>query len=228
MHRGERWLFKLFFSLELSSEMCWQVLSIDCVFQVIHKAGKEGGPHPLTRSTHTLEEDAASLWDQDKLPAFAIFKADQKNFYPDPFPDRCTQQAASNISVNPRLSQDAQNKRKRQHFLFPYGPTTSGLCRKSSSFLLLPLTRARTEVVYIAHSRGRGRGRTKVNKSPKSKVSWWKKGFRHRRLLRSNKRLSCFDSDFPSQLHLYLEWLRIAAPHVVGTSLNSHICPKKL
>lgn len=137
MHRGETWLFKLFFSpLELSGEMCWQVLSIDCVFQVIHEAGRHGGPHSLTKSEHMLEEEAASLWDQDKLPAFAIFKADQKKCYPDTHPDRCTQQAASNSLVNPRLSWDAQNKRKRrkrQPSLFPYGPTASGLYRKRSS-----------------------------------------------------------------------------------------------
>lgn len=77
MHRGEGWLFKIFFSpLELSSEMCWQVLSIDHVFQVIHKAGKHRAPHSFTKSKSILEEEAASLWDQDKLPAFAIFKAD--------------------------------------------------------------------------------------------------------------------------------------------------------
>lgn len=74
------------------------------------------------KSTRMLEKDAASLWDQDKLPAFAIFKAEQGknkiNFYPDTFPDRCTQQAASNSSVNRRMSQGAQNKRKRQPFLF--------------------------------------------------------------------------------------------------------------
>lgn len=63
-------------------------------------------------------------------------------------------------------------------FFFPYGTTASGLCKKSSSFLLLSLTRARTGAVYIANSRGRGRGRRKVNRSPKSKVSWWKKGFK--------------------------------------------------
>lgn len=133
MHRGERWLFKLFFSpLELSGEMCWQVLSIDCVFQVIHKAGKHRGSHSLTKSKRILEEEAASLWDQDKLPAFAIFKADQKKCYPDTHRDRCTQQAASNTLVNPRLSWDAQNKRKRQPSLFPYGPTASGLYKNRS------------------------------------------------------------------------------------------------
>lgn len=30
------------------------------------------------KSTRMLEKDAASLWDQDKLPAFAIFKAEQE------------------------------------------------------------------------------------------------------------------------------------------------------
>lgn len=159
-----------------------------------------------------LEADAASLWDQDKLPAFAIFKADQKKFYLATFPDRCIQQAASNSLVNSRLSQDVQNKRQRQPFLCPCGPTASGLCKKSSNFLLLSLTRAMTEVVYIAHGRGRGRGKRKVNRSPKSKVSWWKKGFRQCQFLRSNKRLSCFYSDFPSELHPYLVWLCIAAP----------------
>jgi len=130
---------------------------------------------------------------------------------------------ASNILVDPRLSQDAQNKRKRQSFLFPSGSTASGLCRKSSSFLLLSLTRARTEVVYIAH--GRGRSRRKENRSPKSKVSWWKKGFRQSQLLHSSKTLSCFDSGCPLELHPYLGWLCIAA---VGTSQNSCICPEKL
>lgn len=138
MHRGERWLFKLFFPpLELSGEMCWQVLSIDCVFRVNHKAGKHGGPYSLTKSKSMLEEEAASLWDQDKPTAFAIFKADQKKCYPDTYLDRCTQQAASNSLVNPRLSWHAQNKRKRQPSLFPYGPTASDLHKKRSS---LPIT----------------------------------------------------------------------------------------
>lgn len=88
-------------------------------------------------------------------------------------------------------------------FFFPYGTTASGLCKKSSSFLLLSLTRARTGAVYIANSRGRGRGRRKVNRSPKSKVSWWKKGFKQCWLLYCNKRLSCFDSDFPLA-HCYI------------------------
>lgn len=45
-------------------------------------------------------------------------KKNKIKFYPDTFPDRCTQQAASNSSVNRRMSQGAQNKRKRQPFLF--------------------------------------------------------------------------------------------------------------
>lgn len=42
--------------------------------------------------------------------------------------------------------------------------------------------------------RRRGRGRRKGNGNLKSKVSWWKKGFRQ---CHSNKKLSCFGSDFP-------------------------------
>lgn len=74
----------------------------------------------------------------------------------------------SNSLANPRLSQDVQNKRKRQPFLSPYGPPAPGLCRKSSSSLLLSLTRVRTEVVYIDNGRGRSRGRRKGNRSLKS------------------------------------------------------------
>lgn len=91
----------------------------------------------------------------------------------------------------------------RGSLFFPSSTTASGLCKKSSSFLLLSLTRARTGAVYIANSRGRGRGRRKVNRSPKSKVSWWKKRFKQCWLLYCNKRLSCFDSDFPLA-HCYI------------------------
>lgn len=72
----------------------------------------------------------------------------------------------------------SEQKEEAAFSFFPYGTTASGLCKKSSSFLLLSLTRARTGAVYIANSRGRGRGRRKVNRSPKSKVSWWKKRFK--------------------------------------------------
>lgn len=113
--------------------------------------------------------------------------------------------------VNPRLSQDVQNKRKRQSFLFHYGPTAPSLYRKNSSFLLLSLTRARTEVVYIAHGKERGRGRRKVNRNPNSKVRWWKKGFRQRQFLHSNKKLHCFDS-FPIS-YIPTEMLEHCSPH---------------
>lgn len=175
MHRREREtvIQTILCSLELSTETCWQVLSIGCV-----SGSSQGrwvrGPTFLDEK----EEDAASLWYQDKRPAFATFKAEQKNPYPDTFPYRHTQQAAGNSSVNLWMSRDAQNKRKRQPLLFPYGTTVSDLYKKNSSFLLLSLTRARTEAVYIANSRRRGRGRRKVNRNPKSKDSWWKKRFR--------------------------------------------------
>lgn len=175
-----------------------------------------------------LEADAASLWDQDKLPAFAIFKADQKKFYLAAFPDRCIQQAASNSLVNSRLSQDVQNKRQRQPFLCPCGPTASGLCKKSSSLLLLSLTRATTEVVYIAHGRGRGRGKRKVNRSPKSKVSWWKKRFRQCRFFTQQQEAQLFWFWFPIRTTPLSGMVMYCRPRAEGASLNSRICPKKL
>lgn len=111
----------------------------------------------------------------------------------------------SNSLVNSGLPQDVQNKRKRQPFLFPYGPPAPGLCRKSSSFLLLSLTRAGTEVVYIDNGRGRSRGRRKGKRSPKSKVSWWKKGFRHCQLTQQQEAL-LFDSEFPLAPSYFLIW----------------------
>lgn len=164
-----------------------------------------GDPHSLTKSKRMLEEEAASLWDQDKLPAFAIFKADKKKCYLDTHPDRCTQQAASNSLVSPRLSWDAQ-----QPSLFSYGPTASGLYKKRSS---LPITRTRTEIIYIANGRRRGRGRRKGNRNLKSKGSWWKTGFRR---CHSNKKLSCFGSDFPLPQNCILVW--------VGYWLQSPCC----
>lgn len=159
------------------------------------------------KSTRMLEKDAASLWDQDKLPAFAIFKAEQekkkKKITQTHFQtDAPSKQQATARSIG-GCHRVLRTKGRGSLFFFPYGTTASGLCKKSSSFLLLSLTRARTGAVYIANSRGRGRGRRKVNRSPKSKVSWWKKGFKQCWLLYCNKRLSCFDSDFPLA-HCYI------------------------
>lgn len=146
------------------------MLSIHCVFQVVSQGRQLRGPTFLDAK----EEDAVSLWDQDKLAAFATFKANQKKLYPDTFPYRHTQQAAARSICGCH----GMLRTKEQPFLFPYGTTVSGLCKKNSFFLLLSLTRARTEAVYIANSRRRSISRRKVNRNPKSKDSWWKKRLR--------------------------------------------------
>lgn len=145
------------------------MLSIHCVFQVVHKAGNSGGPHSLMqrRRMQFLFETKTNF---QHLP---LSRPTRKSFT-QTFPYRHTQQAAARSICGCH----GMLRTKEQPFLFPYGTTVSGLCKKNSFFLLLSLTRARTEAVYIANSRRRSISRRKVNRNPKSKDSWWKKRLR--------------------------------------------------
>lgn len=140
-------------------------------------------------------------------------------------PDRCTQQAASNSLVNPRLSWDAQNKRKRQPSLFPYGPTAPGLYKKrrlSSYHWQEPSCLNNSSCLHCQWQK-EGWGRRKGNENLKSKVSWWKKGFRK---WHSNRKLGCSGSNFSLPQSYIPVWDShgLQSPH---TSSHSCICPKK-
>lgn len=157
------------------------------------------GPTFLDKKhTHMPEEDAASFWNQDKLPAFAIFKSDQNiqtfSRQMNTQTDACRkQQATESILGCHRML-----RTKRRDGLFFFLTVLLHLVCAKRAALLLSLTRARAEVVYTAIDRGRGRGRGRMgSRSPNSKVSWGKKAFRQCQFIHSNKKLRCFDSDFP-------------------------------